>query len=109
MYYLYQWLQDKRDLTNIVSFDLPDNMFYESSTPFHRSSPTGSIMTHQTLAESVNALAAACMPDPSQVEVTEEKMKVQVGKNHDDVMKRLLETKRRLQSETDNIMVYENC
>jgi hypothetical protein len=73
VYYLYLWLQDKPDLANIISCDLPDKVFYERSTPFCHPSPTGSIMTHQTLAESVNALAAACMPDPSQVKLTEEK------------------------------------
>jgi hypothetical protein len=67
VYYLYPWLQDKSDLVNIVSC----LVFYESSTPFHFPSPTGSIMTHQTLGESVNALAVACMPDPSQVKLTE--------------------------------------
>ncbi len=95
-------MQDKPDLTNIVFSDLPDKVFYESSTPFHHPSPTGSIITCQTLAESVNALAAACMPDPSQVKLTEENMKAQAGKNRDDVVKRLLETKRQLQSEPEN-------
>jgi hypothetical protein len=42
------------------------------------------------------------MPDLSQVKLTEEKVKAQVGKNHDNVMKRLLETKGQLQSETDS-------
>jgi hypothetical protein len=46
------------------------------------------------------ALAAVPMPDLSQVKLTEEKVKAQVGKNRDNIMKRLLETKGQLQSET---------
>ncbi len=88
MYYLYLWLQDKPDLAHILLFCCP--------------SPTGSIMTRQTLAESVNTLAAACMPNPSQVKLTKEKVKAAVGKNCDGVLKRLLKTKRQSQSETDN-------
>jgi hypothetical protein len=42
------------------------------------------------------------MPDPSQVKITEERVKAQAGKNLDNVMRRLLETKQQLQSETDN-------
>jgi hypothetical protein len=58
-----------------------------------RYSPTGSITTRQISAEKVNALAAAHMPDPSQVKLTEEKVKAHAGKTCDDVMERLLETK----------------
>jgi hypothetical protein len=67
-------LKDKPDLANIVSCDLPDKVFYESSTPFRCLSPTGFITTRQTSAESVNALAAARMPDLSQVKHTEKKI-----------------------------------
>jgi hypothetical protein len=42
------------------------------------------------------------MPDPNQVKLTKEKVKAQVSINHDDVVKRLLDTKRQLQTEADN-------
>ncbi len=73
-----------------------------TKTPFRRPSPTGSNTTRQTLVESVNALAVAHMPDPNQAKLTEEKVKAQVSKHRDDIVKRLLETKRQLQTEADN-------
>jgi hypothetical protein len=66
-------LQDKPDLANIVSCDLPDKVFYESSTSFCNPSPTGFITARHTLAESVNALIEARMPDPSQVQLLRKK------------------------------------
>ncbi len=83
MYYLYLWLQEKPDVTNIVAPNLPEEVFIESTkTPFYCPSPTGSNTTHQTLVESVNALAAASKID--------------------DVVKWLLDTKQQLQTEADN-------
>ncbi len=93
VYYLYLWLQDKADLANIVYCGLPDKVLFESSTPFRCPSPTGSIMTYQTLAESVHVLAAAHLRDLSQEKLTEEKLKAQVRKNCDNFLEKVARNK----------------
>jgi hypothetical protein len=65
------------------------------------SSPTNSNTLHQTLVDSIGELAASQKPDASQVRLTEEKIKAQIRQNCDDVMKRLLDTKRQLETETN--------
>ena len=44
----------------------------------------------------------AWKPDAKQIQLTDEKLKGQISKNRDDAMGRLLNTKRQLQTETDD-------
>jgi len=61
-----------------------------------------STTTRQSLVESVNALVEARKPDAKQIQLTDEKLKGQISSNRDDAMGRLLNTKRQLQTETDD-------
>ena len=91
VYYLYLWLQQKPDVTNVVAYELPENVFCDSTANLiiRRPSPTNSYTTRQSLVESVNALVEARKPNAKQLQLTEEKLKSQVSKNRDDAMGRL--------------------
>jgi hypothetical protein len=104
VYYLYLWLQQKLDVTNVVAYELPENVFCDSTANLiiRRPSPTNSYTTRQSLVESVNALVEARKPNAKQLQLTEEKLKSQVSKNRDDAMGRLLHTKQQLRAETDD-------
>ena len=104
VYYLYLWLQQKPYVTNVVAYELPENVFCYSTANLiiRRPSPTNSYTTRQSLVESVNALVEARKPNAKQLQLTEEKLKSQVSKNRDDAMGRLLHTKRQLRAETDD-------
>ncbi len=103
VYYLYLWLQEKPDVSNIVACELHDSVFCDSAANviILRPSPTNSSTTRQSLVESVNALVQAWKPDAKQIQLTDEKLKGQVSKNRDDAKGRLLNTKRQLKTETD--------
>ncbi len=104
VYYLYLWLQEKPDISNIVACELPDTILSDSAANviICRPSPTNSTTTRQSLVESVNALVEARKPDAKQIQLTDEKLKRQISKNREDAMGRLLNTKRQLQTETDD-------
>jgi hypothetical protein len=50
-------------------------------------------------------LVSAQQPDPSQLKLTEAKLQAQISKNKDDSFQRLLETKRKLRTEEDPVVV----
>jgi hypothetical protein len=77
------WLQQKPDVTNVVAYELPENVFCDSAANLiiHRPSPTNSNTTRQSLVESVNALVEARKLNIKQLQLTEEKLKSQVSKN----------------------------
>jgi hypothetical protein len=60
VYYLYLWLQEKPDISN-VACELPDTVFFDSAANviICLPSPTNSTTTRQSLVESVNALVEA--------------------------------------------------
>ncbi len=99
-YYLYLWLQEKPDVSNVVAPYLPNEVFIDSNTllniPLRRLSPPNSNSMKQTLNDNIKMLVSARQPDPSQLKLTEAKSQAQVSKNKDDSFQRLLETERKL-------------
>jgi hypothetical protein len=123
VYYLYLWLQEKPQLETIVVADLPDDVFFDSAMTFEntttpRRSPTESESSFRssskfTLAASVNALVEERRksrefkehfhrePDQLQSRLNKEKLEMQISRNLDDNINRLIDIKRKLESETN--------
>jgi hypothetical protein len=123
VYYLYLWLQEKPQLESIVVTDLPDDVFFDSAMLFEntttpRHSPTESEASFQTsskftLAASVNALVEEQRksrefkeqsnkePDQFQSRLNKEKLEMQISRNLDENINRLIDIKRKLESKTN--------
>ena len=109
MYYLHLWLEEKPQLQNMVVIDLPDCVFFDSRNKGQFElrcypSPTSSELSfarsggRNNLAASVNALVEE--PRKSResgivdIKISQQKLEMQVSRNYDDNVKRLIEVKR---------------
>jgi hypothetical protein len=113
----------KPQLETIVVADLPDDVFFDSAMTFEntttpRRSPTESESSFRssskfTLAASVNALVEERRksrefkehfhrePDQLQSRLNKEKLEMQISRNLDDNINRLIDIKHKLESETN--------
>jgi hypothetical protein len=113
VYYLHLWLGQKPQLETLVVIDLPEDVFYDTAAPAsetrRRPSPTFSNNSGRSaLVDSVNALVEerkksreSKEQDMFQLKFNEEKLKMQVSHNYDENVKRLIDVKRQLESETN--------
>jgi len=121
VYYLHLWLQEKPQMESLVLSNLPDDVFFDSGrgsvpsiTP--RRSPTESESSFNvgargrtSLAASVGALVEERRKSREQSEtvdksishLNEQKLQMQISRNLEENVNRLIETKKKLKTETD--------
>jgi len=120
VYYLYLWLQEKPQLENMVVAELPEGLFFDSGknsqgSEFEvkrRPSPTGSELSFarssggkSSVANSINALVEERKKsrEATQADAAykSQKLEMQISRNYDDNVKRLIDVKRQLETETN--------
>jgi hypothetical protein len=119
VYYLHLWLQEKPQLEPLVVIDLPKDVVFDSAaavgvrTP--RRSPTMSDSSFRangvksSIAASVNALVEerrmarekSEKPDEYQTKMSKVKLDMQISRNYDENVNRLIEVKRKIESESN--------
>ena len=117
VFYLYLWLKDKPQLEPMVVIDLPEGAFFDSGKKNdyevrRRPSPTNSDVSfarsgsRNSLVASVNALVEerrkSREPGQVEIEINKQKLEMQISRNYDDNVKRLIEVKRQLETETNH-------
>jgi hypothetical protein len=121
VYYLHLWLQEKPQMESLVLSNLPDDVFFDSGrgsvpsiTP--RRSPTESESSFNVGARGRTSLAASVgalveerrksreqseTVDKSISQLNEQKLQMQISRNLEENVNRLIETKKKLKTETD--------
>jgi len=117
VYYLYLWLQEKPQLEQMVVAELPNDLFIDSAKKEQfelkrRPSPTGSELSFSrssgnksSVAASINALVEERRKsrEPSQFDeaISKQKLEMKLSRNYEENVKRLIDVKRQLETESN--------
>jgi hypothetical protein len=119
VYYLHLWLQEKPQLEPLVVIELPEDVLFDSAAEkridIPRRSPTFSDSSFRggsskvSIAASVNALVEerrksrenSEKPDEYQSKLNRVKLDIQISRNYDENVNRLIEVKRKIELETN--------
>lgn len=117
VYYLYLWLQEKPQLEQMVVAELPNDLFIDSAKKEQfelkrRPSPTGSELSFSrssggksSVAASINALVEERRKsrEPSHFEetISKQKLEMKLSWNYEENVKRLIDVKRQLETESN--------
>jgi hypothetical protein len=117
VYYLYLWLQEKPQLEQMVVAELPNDLFIDSAKKEQfelkrRPSPTGSELSFSrssgnksSVAASINALVEERRKsrEPSHFDeaISKQKLEMKLSRNYEENVKRLIDVKRQLETESN--------
>jgi hypothetical protein len=117
VYYLYLWLQEKPQLEQMVVADLPNDLFIDSGKKEQfelkrRPSPPSSELSFSrssggksSVAASINALVEERRKsrEPSHFDeaISKQKLEMKLSRNYEENVKRLIDVKRQLETESN--------